>query len=196
MPFVKLDCGILDSTIWVDREAREIFITALLMARPKQTTVPLNQIGIRALEPTGFVVPPGSYGWIAASGPGIIRRAGIENMEVGLAALERLGSPELDSRTPDFEGRRLIRVDGGYVALNYMRYRDKDYTAAERMRRWRGKSKSRARKTPSQEYQARHVLSAASADEQDFVRADGDGDLARADEIAARAARRIENGAS
>src|SRR3990167_930952 len=34
MPFVKLDCGILDSTLWFDRDARDVFLTALLMAVP------------------------------------------------------------------------------------------------------------------------------------------------------------------
>lgn len=177
MSFVKLDCGMLDSTIWVDRDAREVFITALLMARPKQTTEPMNQIGVRTLEPTGFVVPPGWYGWIAAAGPGIVRRAGMDQ-EPGLAALERLGTPELDSRTPDFDGRRLIRVDGGYLALNYMRYRDKDHTAAERMRRWRLKPK-RSSKTRSQ------VRAENDARESRFVEALNNGDPERADQIAA-----------
>ncbi len=140
MSFVKLDCGILDSTIWVDREAREVFITALLMAKPRQINECMEQISVRTLEPTGFVLPPGWYGWIAAAGSGIVRRAGVE-IETGLSALERLGAPEMDSRTPDFEGRRLIRVARGYIALNYMQYREKDHTAADRMRRWRNKPK-------------------------------------------------------
>jgi hypothetical protein len=38
----------------------------------------------------------------------------------------------------------MIRVDGGYLILNYARYRDKDSTAAERQRRWREKQKSNA----------------------------------------------------
>lgn len=136
MPFVKLDCGMLDSTIWVDREARELFITALLMAEPKELKESMPQLEVRTMEETGFVVPPGWYGFIPASGSGIIRRAGMEEV-AGTAALERLGAPEYESRTPDFEGRRLVRVSGGYVALNYNRYREKDYTAAERSRRYR-----------------------------------------------------------
>ncbi len=88
------------------------------------------------MEATGFVVPAGWYGWIAAAGPGIVKRAGMD-CEAGLAALERLGAPEPHSRTPDFEGRRLVRVRGGYVALNYALYREKDYTAADRSKRYR-----------------------------------------------------------
>lgn len=136
MAFVKLDCGMLDSTIWFDREARELFITALLMAEPYEVKEPIGQLEIRTLENTGFVVPPGWYGFIRAAGVGIIKRAGME-VESGLSALERLGSPENDSRTPDFEGRRLVRVDGGFIALNFVKYREKDHTAAERSRRYR-----------------------------------------------------------
>lgn len=148
MPFVKLDCGMLDSTIWVDREARELFITALLMAEPKELKEAMVQLEVRTLKETGFIVPPGWYGFVASSGAGIVRRAGMEEA-AGMAALERLGSPEYESRTPDFEGRRLVRVAGGYVALNYNRYREKDHTSAERSKRYREKKAKTRKKVPS-----------------------------------------------
>ena len=140
MPFVKLDCGMLDSTIWIDREAREIFITALLMAEPMGTSEPQEQLRVRNLELTGFVVPPGAYGFVPAAGVGIVRRSGLEQ-EVGLAALERLGDPEVDSRDPAFEGRRMVRVNRGYLILNYSKFRAHDYTTAERSKRYREKLK-------------------------------------------------------
>lgn len=140
MPFVKLDCGIVDSTLWADRDSREIFITALLMAVPYEFTKPQEQIDVNAIRLTGFVAPPGWYGFVSAAGPGIVRRAGLD-LEAGIEALEHLGSPDPGSRTPTFEGRRMIRIDGGYLILNYMNYRDKDYTAAERMRRLRQRKK-------------------------------------------------------
>jgi hypothetical protein len=142
MAFVKLDCGILDSTLWIDRESREVFITALLMAEPYETTVPLPQVKVRAIELTGWEVPPGWYGFVHAAGVGIIRRAGVEK-EVGMVALEALGEPEIESRSKDFEGRRLVRVDGGFIVLNFMKYRDRDYTTAERSRRYRERLASR-----------------------------------------------------
>lgn len=126
----------LDSTIWIDRDARELFITALLMAEPMELKEPMKQLHVREIKETGFVVPPGWYGFIPAAGSGIVRRAGME-VESGLSALERLGNPEHESRTPDFEGRRLVRVDGGFIALNFDKYRQKDHTAAERSRRYR-----------------------------------------------------------
>ena len=136
MAFVKLDCGILNSTLWVERVPREIFITALLMAVPHEVTTPLQQIAVRSLKYEDFMIPPGLYGFVAAAGPGIVRMA-MADADEGIAALERLGAPDPESRTPDFDGRRLVRVDGGYIVLNFFKYRDKDNTAAERARRYR-----------------------------------------------------------
>ena len=132
----------LDSTIWLDRAARELFITALLMAEPHELIEPAKQIKVRTLEETGFVIPPGWYGLIRAAGIGIIHRAGMET-ENGLSALERLGEPEMESRTPDFEGRRLVRIAGGFIALNFAKYREKDHTSAERSKRYREKRSKR-----------------------------------------------------
>ncbi len=142
MPFVKLDCGILDSTLWLDRDSRECFLTALLMAQPCEFSEPAAELEVRALNPTGYEAPPGWYGFVPAAGVAIIRRAGITDQERGLVALERLSSPEAESRSPEFEGRRMIRVDGGYLILNFMKYRDRDYTGAERAKRYRDRQKA------------------------------------------------------
>ncbi|HEY1808876.1 MAG TPA: hypothetical protein VGG42_09955 [Acidobacteriaceae bacterium] len=143
MPFVKLDCGILDSSLWVNRVQRDLFITALLMAEPYELKEPTDQIAVRSLEKKGFVVPPGWYGFIPAAGTGIVRRAGYQPKEVDVAldALEVLGEPDEDSRSEDFGGRRLVRINGGYLALNYMKWRDFDYGAKDRMRRLRERKK-------------------------------------------------------
>ena len=139
MPFVKLDCGILDSTLWVDREAREVFVTALLMAEPWEIKEPTPQINVRDLSCTGFSVPVGWYGFLHAAGSGIVRRSGLSSKE-GLDALERLGAPDAESRSHDFDGRRLVRVDGGFVVLNYDKYRKRDYTNADRQARHRARN--------------------------------------------------------
>lgn len=148
MPFVKLDCGILNSTLWSEKECREVFLTALLMAEPHELWEPSPQIAVDSLQETGFVVPAGWYGFIPAAGVGILHRAGIDR-ERGMEALRRLGEPEETSRTPDFDGRRLVRVDGGYLVLNYMKYRDRDYTSAERSKRYRQRVASRRVKAAS-----------------------------------------------
>lgn len=141
MPFVKLDCGLLDSTLWSDEDGSRIFITALLMARPRQYKAAVPQIAVREIRETGWSAPAGWYGFIAAAGVGIAQRALISDRERALTALERLGDVDDESRSKDHEGRRLIRVDGGYIVLNYDKYREHDYTAAERMRELREKKR-------------------------------------------------------
>lgn len=147
MSFVKLDAGILTSTLWGDLEGREVFITALLMAMPYELEYPVEALAVRTLEPLGFTVPVGWYGFVAAAGVGIVHASRLD-AELGLVALERLGAPDPESRTPDFEGRRLVRVDGGYIVLNYMKYRDKDHTAKDRMKRFRARKKAEAKAPP------------------------------------------------
>jgi hypothetical protein len=141
MAFVKLDTGILNSTLWVERECREVFITSLLMAEPREFTTPQEQIEVRSLALTGFAAPPGWYGFVEAAGIGIIRRAMVDQ-EAGLCALEKLGATDPESRSKDFDGRRLIRIDGGYLVLNFMKYRDRDYTGALRAQRYRDRKKA------------------------------------------------------
>jgi hypothetical protein len=111
MAFVKLDSGILDSTLWVqDAITCKVFITMLAMCGPK--------------------------GLCEATAPGIARRSNT-SLDETRRALEILESPDDDSRTLEDEGRRIRRVDGGYLIVNYLKYREKDHTAAERMRKYR-----------------------------------------------------------
>lgn len=135
-PFVKLDCGTINSTLWLDRDARDVFLTALLLAIPDELSEPIPEIQTDTLDPTGWFVPSGAYGLVHASGPGIIAAARLD-LVPGMAALKRLSQPEPNSRSRAFDGRRLVRIDGCYVVLNYMAYRDKDYTNAARQRRFR-----------------------------------------------------------
>jgi hypothetical protein len=106
------------------------------MAMPKEIKEPMNTIQIDSLDDADFVIPVGWYGFVAAAGTGIIRRAGVE-LKDGVEALKRLASPEFESRSPDHDGRRMVRVDGGFVVLNYDKYRLKDHTTAERSKRYR-----------------------------------------------------------
>jgi hypothetical protein len=140
MPFVKLDTGILDSTLWIEKNQRDVFLTALLMAEPREFSESLAQIEVDSMAETGFVVPPGWYGFCAAAGAGIVRRSLTEHF-AGMDALRALGNPDQESRSKAFEGRRMIRINGGYLILNFMSYRDRDYGAAERMRKLRARRK-------------------------------------------------------
>ena len=141
MPFVKLDAGILRSTIWYKRPALEVFLTALLMAEPWEFAEPVPTIKVDSLDADDFVIPAGWYGFVRASGPGIVHQSGINDDQAGMQALRELSQPEGESRSQQFDGRRMVRVDGGYIVLNFMRYRDYDHEAAERMRRLRARRK-------------------------------------------------------
>ncbi len=116
MPFVKLDCGIIHSSLWAeDSDTKICWITLLLLA-----------------DATGFV---------RAAASAIAREAGIP-ADVARRALDLFLSPDDESRTPDNEGKRVERVEGGYRVLNYEKYRERDYTNAERQKRWRETQKS------------------------------------------------------
>ena len=140
MPFVKLDRGLLTSTLWSMRPEMEVFVTALLLAEPREFMEPTPTLAVGSLQETGFILPPGWYGFVPAAGPGIVGLAHVER-DAGMLALERLASPEPESRSKGYDGRRMVRVDGGFVVLNFMKYRDYDHSAADRMRRLRERRK-------------------------------------------------------
>jgi hypothetical protein len=113
MPFVKLDCGILDSSLWVEAaELRVTFLTMLAMCGPD--------------------------GVCPATAPGIARRANLPLATVR-RSLKKLESPDPESRSTADEGRRIKRVDGGYIVTNYLKYRERDHTNAERQARYRAR---------------------------------------------------------
>lgn len=111
MPFVKLDTGIVDSSLWVEPAATcKCWVTMLAMADPA--------------------------GLVRATAPGIAKRSHL-TMKQTLKALDTFESPDAHSRSTNDEGRKIRRVDGGYQIINYDKYRKFDYTAAERMKRHR-----------------------------------------------------------
>lgn len=97
--FTKLFSSIVTSTIWQeDDKTRIVWITLLALAD--------------------------AQGRVEGSVPGLAHVA-----HVGLGecehALERLSSPDIYSRTKDFEGRRIENIDAGWRILNYQKYRDR-----------------------------------------------------------------------
>ncbi len=140
MSFVKLDCAILQSSIWWEKSQRDVFITALLLAEPCEVKEPTSQLEVNSLKETGWKVPPGWYGKAPSAGTGIVHLSMVGKKD-GLDALVALGSPDPESKSQKFEGRRLVRVNGGYIVLNFAAYREKDHTAAERSKRWRDRKK-------------------------------------------------------
>lgn len=97
MTFTKLFSSITESTIWTEPDTvRLVWITMLAMAD--------------------------SRGRVWASIPGLANRARV-SVEDCESAINRFMSPDKYSRTPDFEGRRLEIIDGGWRLLNHSKYR-------------------------------------------------------------------------
>jgi len=146
--FVKLDAGMLNSTAWQDVVQRNVLLTALLLAEPRELRVPTPTMDIDTGEPVPWVVPPGWYGLAAAAGAGIVHLSKMPE-DKAWEALRRMAEPEKGSRSQEFEGRRMVRVEGGFIVLNFMRYRERDYTGAERQARYRArKAQMEKRKAP------------------------------------------------
>lgn len=97
MTFTKLFSSITESTIWVeDDRTRLVWITMLAMCDRK--------------------------GRVWASIPGLANRARVP-VEDAERAVEKFLLPDKYSRTPDFEGKRIEIIDGGWRLLNHEKYR-------------------------------------------------------------------------
>ena len=115
--YTKLFSSIITSTIWMeDDTTRILWITLLVMAD--------------------------QHGEVYSSIPGLARVAGMSVGEA-VAALEKLLGPDEYSRTPDYEGRRIAPIEGGWELLNHAKYRllasrdDSKTATANRVRRHR-----------------------------------------------------------
>lgn len=113
--FVKLYGSILGSSVWSESlPTRIVWITMLALADER--------------------------GKVEASVSGLARIANVTRGQCE-NALERLTAPDPDSKSPEFEGRRIEKVSGGWMILNYLAYRDlrspKQVAAAERKAKWR-----------------------------------------------------------
>lgn len=96
--YTKLFNSILHSTIWSEpHETRILWITMLAMSDRN--------------------------GCVNASIPGLARMAGV-TIDQCKDGIEKFLSPDPYSRTPDNEGRRIERIDGGWHLLNHGKYRE------------------------------------------------------------------------
>jgi hypothetical protein len=113
--FTKLFNTILTSSIWnEDDKTRIVWITMLALAN--------------------------RYGEVGASIDGLAHQARMK-LDDCKKAIHILESPDASSRTPDNEGRRISKIQGGWQILNYSMYRKKTRTRAEYMREYRKNQK-------------------------------------------------------
>lgn len=113
--YVKLYSTIITSSIWLESHATlRVWITMLTLADRR--------------------------GEVSGSIGGLAHIANVTREEC-VAALELFMSPDPDSRTPEHEGRRIEKIDGGWLVLNAEKYRDlrteTQVEWAERKKRWR-----------------------------------------------------------
>lgn len=98
MTFTKLFSSITESTVWYEPDStRLVWITMLAMSDRQ--------------------------GRVWASIPGLAGRARVA-IEACRVALQCFLSPDPDSRTKDFEGRRIEEIEGGWRLLNHAKYRE------------------------------------------------------------------------
>ena len=91
--------SILTSTIWLeDPHVKVVWITMLLMC---------DRNGV-----------------VEGAVPGIANAA-VVTVDQCREAIAVLSEPDTDSRTPEFEGRRLEKIDGGWKILNHRKHREK-----------------------------------------------------------------------
>lgn len=118
--YTKLFNSIITSTIWTeDDKTRIVWITMLAIADQN--------------------------GEIQGSIPGLARLAGV-SIEDTETALEKFLSPDQYSRTPDHDGKRICKIDGGWELLNHAKYRkmaslaDQKEANAKRQKRHRDRN--------------------------------------------------------
>lgn len=84
-------------------------------------------------------------GVVSASLPGLADAAKISLQEC-VEGLKVLEAPDEFSRTKDYRGARISKMEGGWLILNYCSYRDKKDDGDERVKARERKRKQRARK--------------------------------------------------
>src|SRR5947209_1975661 len=103
--FTKLYSTIITSSIWSeDAETCKVWITLLALA-----------------EPDGFV---------PAALPGIANAARLP-VDVCQRILDKLQAPDPYSRSAQFDGRRLAKIERGWQILNYGYYRARQELSGE-----------------------------------------------------------------
>jgi len=126
--FAKLFSTIITSSVWSARDkVRIMWITVLAIAD--------------------------ANGYVSASVPGLadIARMSVEDAQ---AAVDELCAPDPFSRSKEHEGRRLIPCEGGWLIVNYRKYRehrdsgDRRQQNREAQQRWRERQRKAEKPRP------------------------------------------------
>ena len=137
MGFTKLDSGIVDSSVWSEvYPTRVVWVTFLAKADAK--------------------------GIVRASQSGMKRASNVTQDEFDIA-IKCLEGPDPDSRSPEHDGRRIQKIDGGWLVLNYQKYRMFSYSnSPEAIRQRKHREKDGVRDTPLHVTKGRDISASAS----------------------------------
>jgi hypothetical protein len=127
--FSKLFSSILTSTLWGESHATVRVWIAMLAACDAE-------------------------GVVEGSIPGFAHLARVSPEEMR-QALSILLAPDPDSRTKDHDGRRIEAIEGGWLILNYLKYREvaqaQEGSRAPYLRAWRKRKREEAFREPGSE---------------------------------------------
>lgn len=112
MSFAKLVSEIIDSSIWDEPE----YILKTWVA---------------------FLAKKDEHGFVGATYKAMKRTTNLKDDDDGdkfAASIKCLEGEDKESRTPDFQGRRIKKIDGGWIVLNHEKYRLKENVIKEQTR--------------------------------------------------------------
>lgn len=128
--FTKLFSSIVASSIWCeDDQTRIVWVTMMAMA---------NRDGV-----------------VEAAVPGLAHAARV-SVEACRAALDKFEAPDVDSRSPEHDGRRIEKVLGGWKLLNYDFYRHR--LSADDRREYNARKQAEYRAKKKEELEPREGL--------------------------------------
>lgn len=141
--------AILQSTVWDEApHVKVVWLTMLLMC-----------------DKNGFV---------ESTIPGLARSS-VVTREQCIEAIERLSSPDPDSKTKAQEGRRIVKVDDGWQLVNHQKYKDKvglsSKAARERVRTHRSRKKDSRKKSNTENAQKPTLENVTNSDTLDTCNA-------------------------
>lgn len=145
MPRIMLESPILNSSLWLDPVKRNVWLTALLMAKPHEMPETAPQLDLESLAPNGLLVEPAFYGLIDAASEAIIQQSGMPE-DLARIALKELNEPDPSNKIQEFEGRQLVRVPYGFIFLPYKHFRDPHHERVRLSRKRQKQTRAREKK--------------------------------------------------
>lgn len=123
-------------------------------------------------------------GFVLSSVPGLARMAGITDLECK-TCLKKFLNPDPDDSSKIEEGRKLREVAGGWQVVNHDLYRFSTDEKREFWRSQKAEQRATAGKPRKESRKAREIRLREDAKSREFCKAEENGDLAKADRIAA-----------